>query len=177
MKLLLHCCCGPCSLAVIDKLQEDTAISELAAYFFNPNIHPYREYRARREAWRQALENYNLPAYLDDSYPLEAWLQNVAATPEQRCDYCYQNRLWQIAQKTKELNYDAFTTTLLISPYQNHQQISEFAEQIAVENGLIFYYQDFRPDFRAGQQIALEMGLYKQKYCGCIYSEKARFHK
>jgi predicted adenine nucleotide alpha hydrolase (AANH) superfamily ATPase len=101
----------------------------------------------------------------------------VADDPAQRCKYCYQSRLEQTAAQAAALGCEAFSTTLLISPYQQHQQIRELGEQVAKRYGLHFFYRDWRPHFRAGQAAARDLGLYMQKYCGCIYSEKERYYK
>ena len=175
MKLLLHCCCGPCSVAVIRALLLEGLDEGLSCYFYNPNIHPYQEYKARLAAWQELMAHYKLPAYAEPGYPLEEWLQAVANDPAQRCQYCYASRLTQTAAKAAELGCEAFSTTLLISPYQQHQQIRELGEEAAKRYSLHFFYRDWRPHFRAGQTAARELGLYMQKYCGCIYSEKERY--
>jgi len=110
-----------------------------------------------------------------EGYPLEDWLARVAAAPADRCAYCYESRLQATAEQAAERGYRRFSTTLLISPYQKHEQIRQTGERIAAERGLEFVYLDLRPGFRAGQQKARERGLYMQKYCGCIYSEKERY--
>jgi len=177
MKLLLHCCCGPCSLAVVRALLLEGLDEGLKCYFYNPNIHPYQEYKARLAAWQEVVSYYKLPAYVEPGYPLEEWLRAVAAEPQARCPYCYTKRLTQTAVKAVELGYEAFSTSLLISPYQQHQLLKELGEEIAARYGLTFFYRDWRPHYRAGQTAASERGLYMQKYCGCIYSEKERYMK
>jgi predicted adenine nucleotide alpha hydrolase (AANH) superfamily ATPase len=177
MKLLLHCCCGPCSVAVIRALLLEGLDEGLNCYFNNPNIHPYQEYKARLAAWQELMAHYTLPAFTEPGYPLEGWLRAVADDPAQRCQYCYQSRLEQTAALAAELGCEAFSTTLLISPYQQHQQIRELGEEAAKRYGLSFFYRDWRPHFRAGQAASRELGLYMQKYCGCLYSEKERYCK
>lgn len=175
MKILLHSCCAPCSMAIIDQLQK--AGYELGLFFYNPNIQPYQEYKSRLDAWKQMTAARNLPAIIKDDYSLEEWLSNVAHQPAGRCDYCYDLRMAAAAAAAREQGYDAFTTSLLISPYQKHDQIIASAQKAADNEGIDFYYQDFRPLFRAGQDMARKAGLYMQKYCGCIYSEKERYCK
>ncbi|MCL2496291.1 MAG: epoxyqueuosine reductase QueH [Clostridiales bacterium] len=177
MKLLLHCCCGPCSLAVIRALLLEGLDEGLSCYFFNPNIHPYQEYQARFTAWQELTAHFKLPTLAAADYPLEDWLRQVAPDPAGRCHHCYASRLTATAKKAIELGCDAFSTTLLISPYQQHERLREMGEAIAATYGLRFFYRDWRPHFRAGQAAARDMGLYRQKYCGCIYSEKERFCK
>ena len=174
-KLLLHCCCGPCSVAVFDHLREQQ--QDFIAFFYNPNIHPYQEYRARRDAWRDLCQTQGVDMLCRDADSLEEWLAAVAANPAQRCAYCYRLRLAVAAQTAKENGCDAFSSTLLISPYQDRERILTIGQEEAARFGLDFIAYDFRPLFRSGQQKAREMGLYMQKYCGCIYSEKERFYK
>lgn len=176
MKLLVHCCCGPCAAGSLPQLQA-AGYKDLLCWFFNPNIQPWQEHVARRESFRQLMESRRLPYLIDNTYPLEQWLQAVAAAPEQRCRYCYEVRLAEAARQAQANDCEAFTTTLLISPYQDHQMLRELGEYYAVQCGVAFLYQDLRPGFRAGQQNARQMGLYMQKYCGCIYSEKQRYEK
>ena len=174
-KILLHSCCGPCSVAILDKFANEG--KEIISYFYNPNIHPYTEHKARKEAWLELMRQTNTEFILDDSYTLENWLENVANSPQNRCNFCYEIRLKAAAIIAKENNCSAFTSSLLISPYQKHDIIKSIGEKIACEYNIDFYYEDFRPLFRKGQQMAREIGLYMQKYCGCIYSEKERFCK
>ena len=175
MKILLHSCCGPCSTAIIPVLKREGY--ELTGYFYNPNIHPYTENKARFLSWEKLMQEENMPYIYDRDYTLEEWLKSVAESPEERCGYCYRIRLEKAAEKAAESGMDAFTTSLLISPYQKHQLIIETAEEAAEKYNTKFYYQDFRPLFREGQQAARGKGLYMQKYCGCIYSEKERYLK
>ena len=172
-KILLHCCCGPCSIAVLDKLKSEGI--EPLAYFYNPNIHPYKEFTSRRDCWEDLMQDTKTEFILNDTYPLEDWLRTVAAAPQDRCHNCYRQRMWQAAKMTKKQGLNSFSTTLLISPYQNHELLIKAAEEAAAEFEVRFHYEDFRPLFRKGQQMAREKELYLQKYCGCIYSEKERY--
>ena len=172
-KILLHCCCGPCSIAVLDKLKSEGI--EPLAYFYNPNIHPYKEFTSRRDCWEDLMQDTKTEFILDDTYPLEDWLHAVAAAPQDRCHNCYRQRMRQAAKMTKKQGLNSFSTTLLISPYQNHELLIKAAEEAAAEFEVRFHYEDFRPLFRKGQQMAREKELYLQKYCGCIYSEKERY--
>ncbi len=175
MKLLLHCCCGPCTMGSLPQFEE--LGYQPFGYFYNPNIHPYQEHKARRLSFIELMENRGLPYEAVKDYPLEDWLRQVAHQPEQRCGYCYQSRLSAAADFALAQGIKRFSTTLLISPYQNHQLIRQTGEQIAADKGLEFVYLDLRGGFRQGQEAAREMGLYMQKYCGCIYSEKERYQK
>ena len=112
-----------------------------------------------------------------DEYLLEEFLRNVAPSPEKRCQYCYTVRLEAAAREAKKEPFDAFSTTLLYSIYQKHDLIKEIGERVAGEVGIPFYYEDFRPGWRKGVEVSKALGLYRQQYCGCIYSEKERFTK
>lgn len=175
MKLLLHCCCAPCSVMPIRLLR--AAGVEPATFFYNPNIHPYREYKMRRNTFREYMEAERLSFAMLDDYNMEEFLRGVAAEPSARCGFCYRLRLRETARFAAEHGFDAISSSLLVSPYQKHELIRQEGEKAAAEFGLEFYYQDFRPYFREGQEIARERGLYLQGYCGCIYSEKERYFK
>jgi predicted adenine nucleotide alpha hydrolase (AANH) superfamily ATPase len=148
---------------------------EVVGYFFNPNIHPYQEYQKRLEALKRYSEQTGLEVIYRDEYLLEEFLRNVSSQPDKRCAYCYSLRLEATAREAKERGFDQFSTTLLQSSHQDHQLIKETGERIARTVDLPFYYEDFRPGWRRGLEVSKEMGLYRQQYCGCIYSEKERF--
>ena len=170
MKLLMHTCCAPCSVYCIDSLREEGI--EPTLYWYNPNIHPYTEYKARRDTLKQYSEMINIQAIFEEDYGLQQFCKNVINNLETRCkDYCYPIRLEQTAKYAKQHGYTAITTTLLISPYQKHDIIKTQGQQIAKKYGLTFYYKDFRPGFKQGQTKARDLGLYMQKYCGCLFSE------
>ena len=171
MKLLLHTCCAPCSVYCIDTLREEGI--EPTVYWFNPNIHPYMEYKARRDTLKEYTKSIKVEAIFEEDYGLREFCKNVIGDLENRCQqYCYPVRLEQTAKYAKEHGYDSFSTTLLISPYQNHEALKLVGEQMAKKYGVNFVYRDFRVGFREGQAKARELGLYMQKYCGCIFSEE-----
>ena len=171
MKLLLHTCCAPCSVYCIDTLREEGI--EPTVYWFNPNIHPYMEYKARRDTLKEYTKSIQVEAIFEEDYGLREFCKNVIGDLENRCQqYCYPVRLEQTAKYAKEHGYDSFSTTLLISPYQNHEALKVVGEQMAKKYGVNFVYRDFRVGFREGQAKARELGLYMQKYCGCIFSEE-----
>ena len=171
MKLLLHTCCAPCSVYCIDALRKEGI--EPTVYWFNPNIHPYMEYKARRDTLKEYTKSIQVEAIFEEDYGLREFCKNVIGDLENRCQqYCYPVRLEQTAKYAKEHGYDSFSTTLLISPYQNHEALKLVGEQMAKKYGLDFVYRDFRVGFREGQAKARELGLYMQKYCGCIFSEE-----
>ena len=175
MNTLLHVCCAPCSLMSIETLRADKI--EVAGLWYNPNIHPYTEYKQRRDTMRLHAENVNLKLFERDDYGLREFVRLIYPNLEQRCESCYDIRLDYTAKFAKENGFDSFTTSLLISPYQNHELICEVAQRKADKYGIEFLYKDFRPYFREGQQKAREAGYYMQKYCGCVFSEEERYLK
>ncbi len=171
MKLLMHTCCAPCSIYCISSLREEGI--EPTIYWYNPNIHPYTEYRLRRDTLKDYTKSINIQAIFEEEYGLETFCTKVIDDLKNRCEnYCYRVRLEQTARYAKEKGYDTITTTLLVSPYQKHECLKQQAYEIAKQYGLTFLYRDFRIGFREGQQKARELGLYRQKYCGCIFSEE-----
>ena len=170
MKLLMHTCCAPCSVYCIDSLREEGI--EPTVYWFNPNIHPYTEYKMRRDTLEQYCKDIGIEAIFEENYGLRDFCKNVINSLDTRCqDYCYPVRLEQTAKYAKDNGYDTFTTTLLVSPYQKHEALIDVANRMAQKYDLDFLYRDFRVGFRQGQNKAKELGLYRQKYCGCIFSE------
>jgi len=175
MKILLHICCANCAIYPLERMKEKG--DEAVGYFFNPNIHPYQEYQKRLDALKQYSERVGLKVIYRDEYLLEEFLKNVSHRVEERCQYCYSVRLETTACEAKKQSFDGFSTTLLQSTHQNHALIKETGERLAREMGIPFYYEDFRQGWRKGMEVSKAMGLYRQQYCGCIYSEKERFMK
>lgn len=173
MKVLLHLCCGPCALYPLAVLRgEGIAV---CGWFYNHNIHPYQEYQRRRDAARQMADQQGLELMVQDEYRLEEFLAHVAAEPDQRCGYCYASRLDAAAAAAREGGFDAFTSSLFYSRYQNHELMRQKAEEAADRHRVTFLYRDFRPGWQEGIRRSKELGLYRQQYCGCIYSEKERY--
>ncbi len=136
------------------------------------------EYKQRRDTLKEYTKNININAIFEEEYGLDEFCKNVINNLQTRCqDYCYKIRLEQTAKYAKENGYDAISTTLLISPYQKHEELKELGQQIAQKYGLQFLYRDFRIGFREGQEKARKLGMYMQKYCGCIFSEEDRYIK
>ena len=176
MKLLIHTCCAPCSVYCIDALREEGL--EPTVFWYNPNIHPYMEYRARRDCLRGYCELVKAEAVFHEEYGLDEFCRNVVSDIPGRCvNYCYRKRIGETVRYAAKHGYDAFTTTLLVSPYQKHEELVEVCREFAALSGVEFIYRDFRVGFRKGQQKARELGLYMQKYCGCIFSEEERYRK
>ena len=166
--VLLHCCCAPCSLSCIDPLRAGGL--DLTAFWFNPNIHPWKEYQARRDCLLEYAPAIGMEVRVWEDYGLREFCRHAAADIDHRCAYCYTHRLEGTAKY-------AFTTTLLASLYQDHDGIVRAAEACAQHYGVEFLYRDFRPNFQAGNQRARELGFYMQKYCGCVFSEEDRYAK
>ena len=175
MNTLLHICCAPCANQCIDVLRADHY--DVTGFWYNPNIHPFTEYRARRNCLRQYAQTIPLPLIERNDYGLRPFVRAVAEDIEHRCVKCYEFRLFEAARAAKEGGFDSFTSSLFISPYQNHELMREVAQRAAAEYGVEFLYRDFRPYFRAGQEKARELGFYIQKYCGCVFSEEERYLK
>ena len=151
MKLLLHICCAPCSIMCIETLRQEGI--EPVGFWDNPNIHPYTEYRSRKNCL------------------------TVADDIDGRCVQCYRMRMEPTARYAAENGFSHICTTLFVSPYQNHELLRQVAEEEAARYGVELLYRDFRPWFRQGQDKARELGLYMQKYCGCVFSEEDRYRK
>jgi len=172
-RVLAHACCGPCTVYPLDALRAEGF--EVMLYFHNPNIQPFREYRKRLESMRRLAEQRDAPLIVRDEYDPEAWLRDVAFREDRRCLICYTKRLESAARVARRGGYDAFTTTLLYSKRQKHELLRELAEAVAEEAGTRFLYRDFRKGWKAGIESSREMGLYRQEYCGCLFSERDRF--
>ena len=174
MKLLVHICCGPCALYPIKELLNEK-FDKITGFFYNPNIHPPSEYKRRRDALSEAAPKTGFEIIIPE-YRMEEYFRKVMLKEgsSERCGLCWELRLSETADFAKDSGFDAFTTTLLISPYQDHEKIKRIGEKIAEEKGIQFYYQDFRPGFKDGQDQAKKENIYRQKYCGCVFSELER---
>ncbi|MBQ7714231.1 MAG: epoxyqueuosine reductase QueH [Oscillospiraceae bacterium] len=171
--VLLHSCCAPCSVYCVDTLRQEGV--EPTSLWFNPNIHPYQEYRARRDTLLSYGETVGMDVRVLDDYGLRDFVRAVASDVDRRCAHCYAIRLGTAAKYAAEHGFRAFTSSLLISPYQDHELLRRTGEAMARRYGVAFLYRDFRVGFRAGQAKARELGLYMQKYCGCVFSEEERY--
>lgn len=176
MKILLHSCCGPCTIYPLEVLRSQGI--EVEGYFYNPNIHPYKEFLARKDSYHLLAQQEKLTIHVDENYGLHEFikmLQGVSTNSAERCQVCYTMRMETTAIKAKELDLDGFSTTLLVSPYQNQSLLIQSGEAAADKYGVRFIGQDYREGFRSAQGKAREMGLYRQAYCGCIFSEYDRY--
>ncbi|MDR1446550.1 MAG: epoxyqueuosine reductase QueH [Treponema sp.] len=194
MRLVFHTCCGPCASGSVPALLEEGIKPDL--YWYNPNIHPFTEYSKRRESLAGFAASRNLDLRIEEEYGLRSFIRIVyqegnldpagsrlrgpdtEAGPKngnRRCASCYRMRLEKTARFGAENGYSHFSTSLLVSPWQDHECIKKTAEELADVYGIAFFYRDFRPRYREGQKEARAAGLYMQKYCGCIFSEEERY--
>ena len=178
MNLLLHMCCGPCSCYPVKVLREQGI--EPTGYFFNPNIPPYKEWDMRLKAAEEFAARSEMKIITDKHYMLRDFLRRALAAEQVengRCRMCYTWRLEETARYAAENGFDAFTSTLFYSIYQQHELMKETAEHFAKVYGVKFHYEDFRPGWQEGIDMSVEMGLYRQPYCGCIFSEEERYSR
>jgi epoxyqueuosine reductase len=174
VKLLLHTCCGPCFLGVWEELSAHKEI-ETTLYYFNPNIYPEEEYTKRLENLANISINKGVELVRAEYSPV-VYDQAIGGGVDfpVRCLACYRLRLNEAAIYAKAHDFNAFSTTLLVSPYQNHEELQRIGKEIGAQVGVDFYYSDWRPHFREGQNIARQLGVYRQQYCGCKHSLKER---
>lgn len=185
-KILLHICCGVCAAYVVKRLENKF---DVVGFYYNPNIHPEEEYLARKEAALKLAEIVGIPLIVPPYNPQEYFgnlglndtVQNIMRQTEEnnlyiptekRCPVCYNIRLKATGQYAFWGQIRYFATTLLISPYQNHQLINKIGQNIAQELGLNYYVDNFQEGFYESKKLAKEYDLYRQKYCGCIFSKK-----
>jgi predicted adenine nucleotide alpha hydrolase (AANH) superfamily ATPase len=176
MRLLLHTCCAPCLLHPLEKLREKGF--EVTGLFYNPNIHPFLEYKSRLQAVEQFSKACNVEViYLP--YLIQEFFRavNLNEDAPERCRLCWRLRLGFSARCAKDKGFTHFSTTLLVSPYQDQEALKCIGNDIARQTNTEFYYDDFRPGFRLAHDKAKSMGIYCQKYCGCVYSEFERYSK
>ena len=177
--LLLHVCCGPCAVMPITRLLDEGFA--VTAWFMNPNIQPLAEYLRRREAAGQCAERMGVPIiYADETWNITNWLRAVAVrdTPPARCAYCCESRMEAAFAFASQQGFAWVSSSLLYSRYQPHEVIKKAGETLAAPPGAPgFAYRDFRADWQAGIDRSKAMELYRQPYCGCVYSESDRYQK
>lgn len=197
----MHMCCGPCSCYPLKKLRADGI--EPVGFFFNPNIHPYQEWDMRLKTAKLFAEKTGMEIVTDEIFQLREFLRRALAaegtstlTPqartqkeaseflvaykpkkEKRCKMCYAWRLEQTANFAAKNGFTAFTSTLFYSIYQQHEVMKNLAERFAEAYGVKFYYEDFRQGWQEGIDVSLELGLYRQSYCGCVFSEEEKYSR
>lgn len=198
MKILLHICCSNCSLYPVKLLRSEK--HDLTGFWFNPNIHPKEEYNLRLDSLKSLSNKWKFEVLYMEEYTPEEYFRMFNITDHElinnpgssgwngsdssrgfntppfreRCKSCYQLRLEKTAGHAHDHGYDAFSTTLLISPYQDFEQIVSTGKALADKYNILFHLNDYRPHFRDAAALAKELGLYRQKYCGCIFSREER---
>ena len=175
MKILMHVCCGPCAAYPLKEIRQEG--HEAVGFFYNPNIHPFREFKKRISALEVLSTRMDFHVEYDREYGLREYLRKVVFHEDSRCGLCYAMRLEPTVKKALEIGADAFTSTLLYSRYQNQALIKSQAESLVKQYGIPFFCRDYREGWQEGIDMSIEMDLYRQPYCGCIYSEQERYDK
>ena len=176
--IILHICCGPCSIYPVSYFKERGI--EFKGYFYNPNIHPYKEFRQRIKALEEIQKIFDFEVIWDKEYGLRKFIKETFMLwdkPGKRCERCYIMRLTSTVKKALELKAEAFTTTMLYSIHQNHQLLKEIAEDLSYRYKIPFFYEDFRIGYQKGEETVKNLNIYRQGYCGCIFSEEERYSK
>jgi epoxyqueuosine reductase len=175
MKILLHICCAPCVIYPLKTLRNEGL--DTMGFFYRNNIHPYTECIRREETLKSYSAAMDLRVIYQEGYDLEGFIRNVAFRESNRCDYCYHERLRSTALMAKRGKFDYFSTTLLYSKFQKHDTVKSIGDAVGKSVGVEFYYDDFRKGWKEGVETSKSLKLYRQQYCGCIYSEKDRYYK
>lgn len=180
-RILVHICCGPCSIMPLKKMLGERA--EVWGFFHNPNIHPLDEFKKRLAAVKALAGYLELDVIYDEAYSPMSFVKGVRSHTGvregmppfgKRCEYCYSERLEATAREAAERGFDGFTSSLLYSRYQDHESIKKAGIEFSRKYGIIFFYEDFRPLWQEGIDASKALGLYRQRYCGCAYSRIER---
>jgi hypothetical protein len=172
-KVLIHSCCAHCAAYTVSYWRQQGY--EASALWYNPNIHPYTEHQHRLEAMQSLAQEVKLPLIVFEGYGIIDYFRQVVGHESERCQYCFRLRLSKTAETAKAIGFDAFTTTLFISPQQKHELIREIGSELAREKGIEFLYADLRKRYSDSRHMTKPLNLYRQQYCGCIYSEWERY--
>lgn len=175
MKLLLHACCAPCLIYPYNLLRNQGI--DVTVIFYNPNIHPFLEFKKRADSLLLYSQKEKFPLIFNNIYGLSEFLRRVVFHENNRCTFCYEMRIESVALKAKELQFDTFSTTLLYSKYQKHDLIVSTCNSISKVKDIPFFYHDFREGWKNGINESITLNMYRQSYCGCIYSEQERYDK
>ena len=175
-RILLHMCCGPCTIYPVERLRGEEF--QVTGFWYNPNIHPWEEYHRRWESTKRYAQAVNLPVLQHPDYDMVLFVREVVGQERsgERCRICYRVRLGRTAEVAAREGFDAFTTTLLISPHQDQKTIQRIGEEVAEVLGVDWYRENLRRGWAQGRKMARQHDLYRQRYCGCVYSEWER-HK
>ncbi len=171
-KLLVHCCCAHCTAYTINHWRSQDY--EVTALWYNPNIYPYAEHQQRLKAMQSLARTMDFSLRVINGYDITKYFGNVVGDEANRCQHCFQLRLKKTAEAALGSGFNAFTTSLLISPHQKHDLLVKTGQQLAYETGISFLYADLRKRYSDSRHITKPLDLYRQQYCGCIYSERER---
>jgi predicted adenine nucleotide alpha hydrolase (AANH) superfamily ATPase len=172
-KVLINSCCAHCAAYTVEHWRQQGY--EVSALWYNPNIHPYMEHQHRLEAMQTLAQEMSLPLIVTSGYDIIDYFRQVVGHEAERCRYCFRLRLSKTAETAKEKGFDAFTTTLLISPHQKHDLLEEIGNELAGERGIEFLYADLRKRYSDSRRMTKPLNLHRQQYCGCVYSEWERY--
>jgi len=173
--VLVHCCCAHCAAYTIDYWRQQGY--EVSALWYNPNVHPYMEHQHRLEAMESLAQEVNLSLIITEGYDVIDYFRQVVGHESQRCQYCFRLRLLKTAETAYQRGFNAFTTSLLISLHQKHDLLREIGNKISKEKGIDFLYADLRKRYSNSRHMTKGLNLYRQQYCGCVYSEWERYAK
>ena len=171
--VLVHSCCAHCAAYPIDYWRQQGY--EVSVLWYNPNIHPYTEHQHRLEAMKSLAQQVDLPVIVNEGYDIIDYFRQVAGHESQRCQYCFRLRLSKTVEVAHQMGFNAFTTTLLISPHQKHDLLHEVGNELAREKGIDFLYIDLRKRYSDSRRMTKPLNLHRQQYCGCVYSEWERY--
>jgi len=171
--VLVHSCCAHCAAYTISYWRQQGY--EVSALWYNPNIHPYMEHQHRLEAMKSLAQEMSLPLIITEGYDIIDYFRQVVGHESQRCQYCFRLRLSITAETALQRGFNAFTTTLLISPHQKHDLLQKIGNELAEEKGVDFLYADLRKRYSESRRMTKGQNLYRQQYCGCVYSEWERY--
>jgi predicted adenine nucleotide alpha hydrolase (AANH) superfamily ATPase len=172
-RLLIHSCCAHCAAYTIEHWRQEGY--EVSALWYNPNIHPYTEHQLRLEAMQTLAQEMDVPLITTGGYDMVEYFRRVVGHEDERCRHCFERRLAKTAEAAKEMGFDAFSTTLLISPHQKHELLKEIGEALGKASGVEFLYADLRKRYSDSRHLTKPMELHRQQYCGCVYSEWERY--
>lgn len=178
-KLLLHACCGPCSSYVIEYLSN---YFDITIYYYNPNIYPEEEYMRRKEELKNFVNKFNNKInVIEEIYNVTDYYKNIKGLEKlgersRRCYNCYEFRIEKAAKYAKDNNFDYFTTTLSISPYKNAEWLNEIGKNMEQKYDVKYLFADFKKKngYKRSLELSKEYGLYRQDYCGCVYSKQEK---
>lgn len=170
MKLLMHICCSNCSLYPLKSLLSQGV--EVRGLWFNPNIYPRPEYERRLASLEDLQRLWHVDVEYVDTYGSDDFMRTLGNPRDNRCILCYTTRLEETAKTAKKMNLKGFTTSLLVSPYQKFDSILRVGREMEKRYSIPFHVEDFRIGYRENIPLSRELGLYRQKYCGCVFSEQ-----